>query len=30
MEIAIIGLTVLLCGATYLVYRLAAALQERK
>ena len=29
MEILIVGLTVLLCGTTYLLYRVAAALQER-
>jgi hypothetical protein len=30
MEIMIIGLTVLLCAATYGLYRVAAALQEKK
>lgn len=30
MEILIIGLSALLCGATYLLYRVATSLQERK
>ena len=30
MEIVMIGLTALLCATTYLVYRVAAALQEHK
>jgi hypothetical protein len=30
MEILIIGIVLALCGATYLVYRVAATLQERK
>ena len=30
MEIKIFGLAVVLCATTYLIYRLAAALQERK
>jgi hypothetical protein len=30
MEIVIIGIVLALSGATYLVYRVAAALQERK
>ncbi len=30
MEIMIVGLVVALCVATYLIYRLVAALQERK
>jgi hypothetical protein len=30
MEIVILGLVLALCGGTYLVYRVAAALQERK
>ena len=30
MEIMIIGLVLALCAATYLIYRLAATLQERK
>jgi uncharacterized membrane protein len=30
MEIVIIGIVLALCGATWLVYRVAAALQERK
>jgi hypothetical protein len=30
MEIMIAGLLVALCAATYLIYRVAAALQERE
>ena len=30
MEILIVGLTLLLCAATYIVYRVVAALQEKK
>lgn len=30
MEIMIIGLTILLCAATYGLYRVAAVLQEQK
>jgi hypothetical protein len=30
MEIMIIGLVLALCAVTYLIYRLAATLQERK
>jgi hypothetical protein len=30
MEIMIVGLALLLCAATWLIYRMAAALQVRK